>query len=306
MILNREKALVPAIALVFSACASSGGAQNGAAPSESGVLVMAHGGDEAWNKNVEASIAPVAAKWPTEIAYGMAVSSALEDGVARLEARGVRKIAVVRLFVSGDSWFEETQYIFGLKSELSKEKSDAHAAMPHHGHGAHGGHTMEAPRPIAKNSRVLLSERGLGDSPLVDGILADRVKALSTEPAKETVLILAHGPGDDAENERWLASMRERLSHVEGLGAFRKIEVETLREDWPEKRKAAEERIRGIVTAAGENGGAAIVVPFRVSGFGPYKKVLEGLSYKADEQGFLPHGNVTRWIEETATTLLSD
>jgi sirohydrochlorin ferrochelatase len=267
---------------------------------------MAHGGDEAWNQNVEASLAPIAAKWPVEVAYGMAVSSSLEDGVARLEARGVRKIAVVRLFVSGDSWFEETQYIFGLKSELSKEKLDAHAAIAHHGHGAHGGHKMEAPRPISKQSKVMISEAGLGDSPLVDGILADRVKALSSNPQNETVLILAHGPGDDAENERWLANMRERLRAVGELGAFRKIEVETLREDWPDKRKAAEERIRGIVSAAQENGGEAIVVPFRVSGFGPYKQVLEGLTYKADETGFLPHANVTRWIDETATTLLKD
>jgi len=78
---------------------------------------------------------------------------------------------------------------------------------------------------------------------------------------------------------------------------FRRVEVMTLREDWPDKRPAAEARVRGFVERAKAEGGAAIVLPFRLQGFGPYKEVLKDLEYTSDGHGLLPHPNVTRWIE---------
>jgi sirohydrochlorin cobaltochelatase len=274
----------------------------GGAPARKGLLLMAHGGTEEWNAAVEAAVAPLRARWEVEVCYGMAVSSALEASMQRLEARGVTDVAVVRLFVSGDSWREETEYILGLRAELPARKVRAHAALPHHG-GGHGGHRMEAPRPIAHRARVAMSRDGVGDSPLIDRILLDRVEALSTEPARETILVIAHGPGDDAENERWIARMKERLEPLHSRGHFRKVEVATLREDWPEKRPAAERRIRSIVEQ-GSADGRVIVVPFRIAGFGPYREVLKGLTYVSDGAGFLPHENVTRWIEQSAEALL--
>jgi hypothetical protein len=55
-------------------------------------------------------------------------------------------------------------------------------------------------------------------------------------------------------------------------------------------------RIRGFVTRASQDGGRAIVIPFRVQGFGPYADVLQGLDYAADQQGLIPHPEVTLWI----------
>jgi sirohydrochlorin cobaltochelatase len=260
---------------------------------------MAHGGSKEWNAAVEAAAAPLRDRWAVDICYGMAVSSAIEASVKRLEEKGAREIAVVRLFVSGDSWREETEYILGLRASLPEEKKHAHASLPHHGH-----HAMEAPRPIARRAQIAMSRDGLGDSSLVDGILVDRVKALSVDPAQETVLIIAHGPGDDAEDSRWIADMKERLGALRSVGQFKRVEVATLREDWPEKRKAAEARIRAIVEE-GAAAGRVIVVPFRVAGFGPYGDVLKGLTYVSDGQGFLPHPNVTRWIDQTASALLA-
>ena len=84
------------------------------------------------------------------------------------------------------------------------------------------------------------------------------------------------------------------------LGPFRHVQCETLREDWPERRAEAERRIRAYVKAASRDGGRAIVVPFRIAGFGPYRRVLDGLDYVADGRGFCPHPNMTRWVEVTA------
>ncbi len=84
---------------------------------------------------------------------------------------------------------------------------------------------------------------------------------------------------------------------------FRRVQVETLREDWPEKRAEAERRVRTFVQRASDEGGTAIVIPFRVQGFGPYSRVLEGLRYVSDGTGLLPHPEVTHWIERQIAEL---
>ena len=105
--------------------------------SDLGILVMAHGGDPQWNQDVEATVAPLREKYPTEIAYGMARTSTIREAVQRLEDRGVRRIAVVRMFISGDSFLPATEYILGLRDDLPPEALShmAHAA-PHGSHAA--------------------------------------------------------------------------------------------------------------------------------------------------------------------------
>lgn len=280
---------------MITALGIAGFALLAAAPIGSGVLVMAHGGDKEWNRLVTEAVEPVGRRWPVEIAFGMADSATLAPAVARLESKGARRIAVVRLFVSGASFLERTEYIRGLRKTLS------HAEM-HMGH--RDGHAMET-KPLQSQAAFLLSKQGLLDYAGVGPILRDRVAALSKSPAAETVLILGHGPGSDEENALWLAAMEKQAKSVLGLGKFRGVFCRTLREDWPDKREAAEADIRGIVAKANENGGRCLVVPYRLAGFGPYAEVLKGLTYVSDGKGFLPHAAITAWIEEQASRLLS-
>lgn len=173
------------------------------------------------------------------------------------------------------------------------------------GSADHSHHHMESPRRIRATAQFVLSQEGVAESPLIDQILVDRVRSLSRDPATESILILGHGPADDVENERWLATMQERAARIGEVGRFRAVKCETLREDWPEKRVAAEKRLRQFVEDGRQNGGKVIVVPFRVAGFGPYKEVLAGLDYVADGRGFSPHANMTRWLRETAQKTLA-
>ncbi|MBI5764778.1 MAG: hypothetical protein HZA51_14775 [Planctomycetes bacterium] len=303
----------------------------GCAQDRTGVLVMAHGGDPEWNREVEATVAPLQQTCPTEIAFGMATPSTMEAAIQRLESRGVRRIKVVRMFVSGESFVEPTEYILGLRSDLPADPHAGHAMTAHSheahekvshehdsaalasdtgqfdAHASHSGstseHHMESPRRIQTRAAIVMSRDGVADSPLIDQILADRVRALSKDPAKESVLILGHGPGEDDENQRWLAKMTLRSQGIRQVGAFRRVQCETLREDWPDKRADAEKRIWQFVEDGNRDSGRVIVVPFRVAGFGPYKEVLDGLTYFADERGFCPHPNMTRWIRETASEM---
>ena len=257
-----------------------------------GVLVMAHGGPPEWNAAVLEAVEPLEARQPIEVAFGMADAISIRDAVARLEREGVRRIAVVRLFVSRSSWLERTEQILGV--EEGAPPHDPAAAEP--AHGAHAGHSMAFFR-VDSSSTFVIGTSGLAEAVEMGPILADRAKALSREPAREDVLVLAHGPGDDTENAEWLAQIDARAEAIRSAAPFRRVEVATLREDWPEERKVAEQQIRAFVERAVAEGGRAIVIPFRVHGFGPYADVLQGLEYTSSGDGLLPHANVTTWIE---------
>jgi sirohydrochlorin cobaltochelatase len=273
-----------------------------------GILVMAHGGGPEWNRTVLDAVAPLRGKYPVEVAFGMADACSLQESVRKLEAQQVREIGVVRLFVSGESWYEETEKILALAPGAPAPAAGACAAGDtghegHEGHAGHGGHHGMAFFRVDSQAAFALSAEGLSDAPETGPILADRARTLSRMPEKEDVLILAHGPGDDAENQRWLAAIDARAAEVRASLPFHRVEVMTLREDWPDKRKNAEKRVVDFVARAQAEGRQAIVIPFRLSGCGPYAEVLAGQEYVADRRGLLPHVNITSWIGRQAEEL---
>lgn len=257
-----------------------------------GVLVMAHGGGETWNSEVRDMLAPIDEDYPLELAFGMADAVSLQEAVDRLENRGVERIGVVRLFISGESWYERTREIIGLDTGAPARPEPEEADGEE---GGHHGMRMEYWR-LDTDAEYALSTEGLAEAPEMGAVLVERARALSETPENESVLILAHGPGDDAENQRWIDWIDARADAVREAMPFREVRVETLREDWPEAREAAELRIRDFVTAANEGEGRTIVLPYRVQGFGPYAEVLEGLDYASTGRGLLPSVEVEHWV----------
>ena len=290
----RSLLLLAAAATLISGCATPSATPS--AP-DVGVLVMAHGGSKQWDQEVLAALSPLKERHDVEVAFGMADAETLQESVSKLESRGAKNIAVVRLFISGESFKKETEQVLGLAAgaPVRPAANDDHA---HHQHG----HSMEFWR-IDTRASFALSEEGLVEAPEMGNVLLDRVRTLSRAPRTEDVLILAHGPGDDAENERWLAQLERRADTIRGAVPFRRVHVETLREDWPEKRKVAEQHIREFVSRASREGGRAIVIPFRVQGFGPYAKVLDGLEFVSDGRGLVPDPEVTRWVARQVEVL---
>jgi len=285
------------VILLATSIASAADAQE--SESRFGVLIMAHGGTAEWNQSVREATAELAERLPLEIAFGMADAHSLQQAVSALEARAVDRIAVVRLFISGGSWHERTEQILGLK----------HGAPPappevEHAHGGDGQHSMAFYR-IDSRARFALSTMGLNEAIEVDQILADRAAALSSAPAREDVLVLAHGVGDPDINARWIELIDARTRELRASLPFRRVVVDTLSEDWEGPRQAAEARVREFVERAEREGGTAIVIPFRLSGFGPYAEVLQGLEYVADGAGLLPHAAISVWIERQADALRS-
>ena len=286
-----------AIALALSSCESTAVRESRSSGEDPGfgVMVMAHGGSEEWNAHLSEAVDPLRARYPVELALGMADAGSMEAAVRRLESRGVRHVGVVRVFVSGESWYDRTLQILGLQdgAPFRAEQKESHAETA----------PMGMPMGFWKVDTELafhVSLEGLADAVEMDEVVTARIRALSTDPENEVVAVIAHGPGDDAENRRWIEKITQRAGNaLEQLG-LRDIRVFTLREDWPESRTAAEREIRNYIAQANSAGLTPIVVPFRVQGFGPYERVLSDLDYRADKLGLLPHPNVGLWIATQA------
>ena len=258
-----------------------------------GLLLMAHGGGGEWNDRVQAAIADLRGHLPVTVAFGMANPHTLQSSLDSLRDRGVGTVAVVRLFVSGASFLHPAEYLFGLRSD-----PPARAMI---GHRMVDGHELA---PLRTDARILLDRNGMVGSDEAARILLARAKASSSAPAETGALLIAHGMGDEGENKDLLAAMEETASVLRQDG-FAEVGIATLREDWAVARTRAEQEIKATVARMQTEHATVVVIPYRVSGFGPYAKVLEGLDYVATE-GLLPHRLVTAWIAGRATASLCE
>tara|TARA_Y100001970_G_C14135473_1_gene804019 strand:+ start:159 stop:1046 length:888 start_codon:yes stop_codon:yes gene_type:complete len=259
-------------------------------PARTGVLVMAHGAGPEWNGTVMEAVKPSMEILPTAVAFGMANPYTLRSGLDELREQGVTQVAVVRMFLSGESFLDQTEYLLGLSEERPQQFVLMGPAASDPG----------ARIPLEHSMDIATHEQGILDSPYVGGIAVDRAAALGSDPSREAVLLIAHGMGDDGENNRVLALLHRAADQVTREG-YADVEVATLREDWEEKRISAEAHIRGYVeNQAGTN--RVLVIPMRLSGFGPYADVLAGLEYHRGE-GLLPHTDIGSWVVDTANEI---
>ena len=256
--------------------------------SDLGLLLMAHGGGPEWNDRVRASVDDLHGRMPVSVAFGMANPHTLQASLDSLRDHGVGTVAVVRLFISGASFLHPTEYLFGLRAD-----APARAMV---GHRWVDGDELA---PLRTEARILLDLEGMGGSDEATQILVSRADAHTRVPAETGALLIAHGMGAEDENRDVLTAMEDAAATLRSNG-YAEVEVATLREDWAAQRARAEEHIRATVARMGTEHDRVVVIPYRVSGFGPYAAVLEGLDYVGTE-GLLPHELVTQWIGGRAT-----
>ena len=262
--------------------------------SDFGLLLMAHGGTEEWNEAVLQATSEVSTKYPVEVAFGMADAGSLERSVRRLEKLGVKDVGVVRMFVSGESWYERTQQILGTIEGAPQKDTNENPTSTFMPMGFW---------KIETDINFHISEDGLADATEMDEVIVSRIRGLSQDPAREVAIIIAHGTGSDEEDGRWVEKITQRTDKAKSTLGLHDVKVFTLREDWFAKRGEAERSIRSYLEEASRVGLKPLVIPFRVHGFGPYTRVLEGLEYRADELGLLPHQNVSLWVANQAELL---
>lgn len=278
------------------------------AASRPGILLLAHGGNEAWNANVLDIVKALDAAQPADVAFGMATRANIQEAVERLEARGATEIIAVPLFVSSHSSIvRSTEYLLGLRADAPPELA-RYAKMSHGpaaaggAHAAHGAAAGDGTKPIVTTLPVRMTP-ALDDHPIVGAIAADRARSISRAPAGEAVILAVHGPVPDSDNVLWMQDLRAIAQHVKGYAS---VDTISLRDDAPAPvRDAATAELRALVTKRRAEGRDVLIVPVLLSYGGIEKGLktrLEGLEYRIPAQGIAPDARLVTWVQQAART----
>jgi sirohydrochlorin cobaltochelatase len=295
-----------ALSVLFSFAAL---ASANAGPAGEGILLLAHGGDPAWNAEIEKLRVAVASSVPAALALGMADPDSLQAGIDALERERVSTIVVVPLFVNSRSEvLEQTRYALGLSdkpSEVMRAAAERMKSIPMPPGMAHHHMNMFSLKRVKREPGVgIVLARALDADPFVSRVLLERAAALSRAPAKETVILVAHGPVDPAAVGKWNADLNAHAAAIVKAGGFRAASAALLRDDAaPEIRAKSVAQMRAKVEAAGRNGGRALVVPVLIARGGIEDKIprdLAGLDYAWSGDALLPHAGFDRWVLDRA------
>jgi sirohydrochlorin cobaltochelatase len=300
--------------IILAAIALGVVTSSSAAAQSRGILLLAHGGSAEWNAHVTKLATDVDRTLPTEVAFGMATRANIQSAVDRLRARGATEITAVPLFVSSwSSVITSTEYLLGQRAEAPPELA-IYARMNHsapsssggHDAASHGtspepaGHAAADPKSPIESPVPIRMTRALNDHPLVADILTSRARSISRNPADEAVVIVAHGPVGDDENQRWLSDMASLATRVGQAERFAAVHYLTLRDDAPRPvRDRATAELRGLVTKHLDAGRRVLIVPLLVS-FGGIERGLRerlgGLAYAMPAAGLVPDDRLVSWV----------
>jgi hypothetical protein len=289
------------ISVIFAAGASAQTAR-----AVTGVLLLAHGGQPQWNERVQDVARRVNQQMPVEVAFGMATRANIKTAIDQLVARGVTDIVAVPLFISShSSVITSTEFLLGLRHDAPADLA-TFAKMSHGSHGARGEHDAHAPAedaasPITSVVPIRMTA-AFNRHAVIGAILADRARAISTAPASEAVILVAHGPVPEDDNRRWLEDMSVLADHVRKAAPFASVDYMTVRDDaGPAIREAATKELRDKVQAQRDAGRRVLIVPHLMSFGGIEKgllKRLEGLEYTMTTQGVMPDDRVVEWVRQ--------
>ncbi len=279
------------------------------APAQTGVLLLAHGGQPQWNERVQAVARSVDQAQPTEVAFGMASRASIQAAVDKLTARGVTSIVAVPLFVSSySSVITSTEYLLGLRP-VAPADLKIFARMDHSKHGApadeHAAHAPAADpaSPVTTKLSVRMTA-AFNRHPLIAQIAADRARSISKSPANEAVILVAHGPVPEDDNRRWLADMAVLAEQVKAAAPFASVDYLTVRDDaGPAMREAATRDLRSRVEQQVAAGRTVLIVPHLMSFGGIEQGIrqrLEGLSYVMTVQALMPDDRIAEWVRASA------
>ena len=198
----------------------------------------------------------------------------MQAGIDKLTARGVTEIVAVPLFVSShSSVIESTRFLLGLRADAPAELAD-YAAMDmgpeHAGHGdapgsisaaGTGVDAQDKTKPVVHTVPIKMAP-ALDRHQILADILTDRAAAISRNPAKEKVVLVAHGPNEDAENALWFADLGAVAKLVAAKAPYARVEVATLRDDAePAVRDAATANLRNIASSGYNTNLRVLIVP---------------------------------------------
>ena len=297
----RRSSLVFAAAFAAVLPATRADAQSGPAPSATvGTLIIAHGGGPAWDALVKKVAGEVKLPGPVGVSFLMgpgAKDHRFQDVVRDLATRGAREVVVVPMLVSSHSGhYDQIRYLVGDLDTLDQE-------MLHHLHMS----GIERP----DGSVPLRLTRAMDDAPEIAEVLAERARALATDPTRQALFLIGHGPNSAEDYAAWMANLRRVADTVAVRAGFRSVLLDLVRDDAPPPvRTEAVLRVRELIRLQHElTGKPVVVVPVLVaSGRVSTEKLpkdLKGLPIVYTSEGLLPHAEMARWVESRVHTAVA-
>ncbi len=290
-----------------------------------GILILAYGGGTTWNKTLQQAVEPIKKTHPVEIAFGMANYVTIFNAIQTLEKKQLNKIVVIQLFISSHSpLIEQNEYLLGKRSDLPTgpmpmmqhieeykslmgiEVDDAESPNSHNSHGHYKMYMPEHLQPIPHTAEIILTP-ALDDHPWVAQILHERIQELSSNPAEETIILVAHGPISEDYNRKWIKTMEslsQKIQQKQKISgpAYKQIFCLTVRDDAPKPvYEQATSHLRAITRQAGAES-KAIVIPLFLSPGGREKSVaqrLKGLNFEWNAKTLLPDPRLEDYLNET-------
>lgn len=248
-----------------------------------GVLVVAHGSGTSGDKVLQDGVTPVATNRPTAIGFGMAMmgSGHIQRALDDLAAAGAKTIVVVPAVVTEQSSiFRQWAYMFGRRDDAAY---------------------LDVAR--LKTSAKIVFAPAMDEHPLVTELLFDHAKEVSKDPAKETVILLGHGPTFEHENAVEMAHLATHAGRIKTMGKFADAKGLTLQDDAPEEIRARNvTTLRGWVEDARKSGRTPLIVGYLISTRGIQDKIkedLSGLEYVFQTKGMSAHPNFTKWVRQS-------
>lgn len=278
------------VAQTFLAVASLTAASYTTLHGQTGLLVVVHGADSAWNARVAQTVAQVS--WPdgpVAIAYLMgsaATTSGWDSAVTRLAAGGAERIVAVPFMMSSfGGHYRQIRYYAGELDSLPE--SFLNRTQP-----------SLVPPPLAMRVTTALDA-----APELGRALLARWMELDVASLDAPLLVVAHGPSADDEAVTWHDNLERVLRWLPQRIHDRGVRVAQLRDDAaPEVRAAAVSAMRDTVMALAErNGDSVTVLPAFISE-GKITDVkipgdLENLPVRYRRTPLAPLPELARWIE---------
>jgi len=270
-----------------------------------GVLLLAHGGRDDWNRQVLELAAEVDSSRPVEVAFGMANKRTIRDALDRLSERGVTEIVAVPLFISShSSVMRATEYLLGSRDEAPPElEAFARMGARRAAGGSAGDADFDWTTPIEAAVPISVTT-ALDGHALVAEILLSRALDVSEQPDEEVAVVVAHGPTSDEDNALWLENMDTLVERMRPHTRFSRIEYLTVRDDASDPvREQATAELRAVVEGGLQEGKSVLIVPLLLSYGGievGIRRRLEGLSYRMADQALLPDERLSEWVRMQA------
>jgi len=258
---------------------------------DAGVLIMSHGFREQGDKMFRQSLSDIANALPTSLSLGMGMmmSDHVQLSINDLEAAGVDKIVVVPVVSNRyNELMRQWEYILG-----QRDKAEFVTV------------------PQVKSKAKIYLAKPPEDDPLIAEIIHDHAIEISKNPAKDFVIIVAHGAsGKDAarDNPKELEILETLARYVKEDGGFADVKAALLQDDAPAAvREANVQRLRAMAQGAVDRGQSVLIVTNLIGARTLQPKLradLKGIDYAFNAKGIAQHPNFVEWIGEAVREVL--